>query len=336
MNFKLVQEAIKSGWETDVEDFDNIIFNKDFLEYITFERLDDDNLLEMFDEIENDDFISWLKQHKTKVEIVNLFDGCNDWEVTYKLVENERDVYECDVANMDKDLINAYFVQIGDHYDSDIKWKRIFKKYSLGIDKYIKKVIKDNSEYVLEDSDIKVFFDTHADTFTVDELKSHGLIMLFDDYPQTDVGILYSKTYDDKLLCFSRMMDSVDWDEDIVKLFVDNSYGIYAESIDDNMMAAQIRNDQVQHDIVDRKTNRISVKDARAYINNNDFVADIQVNSGHIRLEDMTFDHIQINSELQGDTSSRSLPWIQGRDFGDNSMSKDWFFETVNKYLKDK
>lgn len=341
MNFKIVQAAIKAGWETNENDFDSIRFDKDFLEYVSFERLDDDDILEIFDEIENDDFISWLKQHKTKVEIVNLFDGYNDWEVIYKMVENEREVYECDVAGMSTDLINAYLVQIGDHYDSDLKWKKIFEKYGLGIDAYIKKIIKDDSNYDLEDSDIKNFFNNNAATFTKKELSSNGMINLFNDYPQTSIGMLYLKTYDDKLLCFSQMMESVDWSEDIMKLYVDKTRGIYAEDIDNKLISAQIRREQKDYKSADKKTNRISADEAKAYIYDNEFVANIQVISGHIGLEDMTFDHIYINGELQGDRNSmrrseiadQRVPWIKDRDFGDNSMSKDWFYETVNKYL---
>jgi len=253
MNFKLVQEAIQRGWSTTETDFDNIIFDQDFLDWTSIESYDNDDILEVYEEVSKEEFIAWLKQHKSKAEIVNLFADYHDWEVTYKMVENERSIYESDISDMPNDLLDAYLCQIGDECDSDRKWKKVFEKYRLGIDDYIKKIIEYDMDYDLESSEIKEFFDKNSTSFTAQELQSPGMLKVFDEYPQTDVGMLYSKTYDDKLLCFESMMDSVDWDEDILKLYVDKSEGIYEDSLDDNMMSAQFRSSEKEYKQEDRQ-----------------------------------------------------------------------------------
>ena len=51
-----------------------------------------------------------------------------------------------------------------------------------------------------------------------------------------------------------------------------------------------------------------------------------------VELEECSFDSLSINGETIGEKfGDRS--WISGRSFGDNRLSRDFFFDNVDKYL---
>jgi len=343
MDFRIVQNAVQNGWETDEWNFDNIDF-KDIESYVVFDKLSNELILDIYENTYKSDFMEYIFNNKgrsddTKIWLLEILEG--DWEDLYKIIQEERNVYESTVDDMSQELCGKYLSLMEDnpHYDSDKKWKEYFTKCAMSINDYIYDAMKKDNLGSLTESDAKDFFDQQVSMLSMDILLSEGCRNFFDEYPETDMGMIYAKSYDEKINCFSEMLEANDYDEELIKFYVDHSYGIYEETIDDKMIMAGYRIAEKEYVKEDRRNNRISTDDAKQYIKENDFDVDIQVNSGNIGLEDMSFDHIYINGKLQGETSEMNhggnvKAWISGRDFGDNRMSKDWFLDTVNEYKK--
>ena len=341
MDFRIVQNAVQNGWSTEEYDFDNIKFGE-FQSYLKFEDLSDEMIYDISQHTYTSEFMEFIFDNKsnsddTRIWLLGVLDG--DWEDLYKIIQQERNVYESDVDNMSQELCKKYLslMENDPSYDSDKKWKEYFTKGAMSINDYIYDAMKKDNLGSLTESDAKDFFDQQVSMLSMDVLLSEGCRSFFDEYPETDMGMLYAKSYDEKINCFSEMLEANDYDEELIKFYVDHSYGIYEETIDDKMMMAGYRESEKEMVRDDRRNNRISTDDAKQYILDNSFSVEITVHDGSIGLEDMSFDYIYIDGKLQGDTSSMNhggnvKAWISGREFGDNRMSKSWFLDTVNEY----
>lgn len=302
-------------------------YTKDKLNEIKYTMSDwgyyDDKVFEYeLDAIKN---LSEFNLDEARKNAINFF---MDWE----LEENDNEEYK-----KDNKLVN-YFSNEMDNYPSAIQdeiIKEIEKQYS----KLFEKVLKSHvlSCYYEPDAHkiIRKYFNEiksldHLNTKQYTNLANSGKISKINYIPNfkeetTEMAIeLYNLTTKEELL---NILKDVYWDIDW-------------DDIDSESMKVEIRKDYIDTKKNDRINNRITAEAAKDYLNNNKFSKKISIYPGKIGMEDMTFDHILIDGEIQGDTFEINRQgctiiqaWINDRDFGDHLMTKDWFYETVDKYL---
>lgn len=331
MNFQLVQEAIKHGWSTNETDFDNIDTDYELVHAIVSGnmKLSDDDIAELIDTRDDDEkskLIHLLISENaiSKNDFVKMYiEHYGSVSEAYCLIEKEYSVYNSDLRKLSDEDRKIY----ADHVEDDDKNYDEFKK-AYDFTAFVKQKFADDKSIDHEDI---IEYAQDLGKLTLEEVMSGPFIDSLNNINADRSSSLYRGTYDTRVELVGDIFEHFNYDEDLVKKYFDHVYNIDEDTFDNNLHSAYIRKEMKEVAKVDRQTNRISISEAEEYIRDNKFSVKITVSSGHIGLEDMTFDTLYIDGERQGD-SFGSRSWISGRSFGDNSMSKDWFYEQVNAY----
>ncbi len=347
--FTLIKYALKHGWDTCEDDIDEVEIDTSMIRLIcsegysfkNYDSEDIDNFLDLISYNDIDDVLKFIIDDKKMDKHVLVgywseYRGGDEVRDLYKILENESMLYQPDIDLLSNDDINLYLTHLDDN-DDEFK-DMLLKAQSFMTYCFYK--FKENRE--IDDDDIKQFYNEGGledARFTLEVAISNGFTNSLNNYPETDNGMLYRKTYDDKLMIVGEIFDMFDYDEKVTSEYFEHQYGVYEESFDDQIEMAGHRQHMKEAEKDDRRNNRISYSDAQEYIKDNIFTVHISISEGGISMsgEDMRFDALYVNYKLIGETSEVNIgnnkkPWISGRDFGDHSLSKDFFFDNVNKY----
>lgn len=340
MNFQLIQKAIQNGWSTDADDFDDIevdaeLTNALALNGFKFSELDSEEVM---------DWISETKSSKKEGEVIRAlaesgsmakkdlikayaeYNGADTVSEIYCVLENEDRVWESDLRRLSKDDVDTYIEHMD---DSDPEYDTFLK--ASGMERYVIGKLSKGSR--VDGRDLIEFLEEHVWNIDIETAKSGAFIDSLNDI-DADRNSGFRTTYGNKLETVSAIFERFDYDRPLMELYFEKVWGVDEDDFDEKLLEAQVRKEARERKREERRTNRISVKEAREYLENNNFDVQISVGEGHIGLEDMTFDWLSIDGEIQGEKPHfRGGAWYPDRDFGDNSMPKDWFYEKVNKHL---
>lgn len=335
MNFQLLQTAIQNGWSTSETNIDDIKPDANMTKILVaagtnFDSFEDEELFDWFDEMGYEDDITrsiavLIESQITKDKMIKVISEYNGIEEAWYWIEGEKmSKINIEYSELDDNEIGMYlkYMTDSDEYYDTIQRQSDFEAF-------VKRRFEEDEP--LDHSDIIAYIQNYK--YDLDTAKSNPFIRSLNNINSEKNG-LYRDTHFLKHEMVESIFNEFNYDPDLVSLYFDRLHYIDEEDFDSNLLRSQIEKDVKETKRNERRNNRISYDEANDYIRNNKFDADIQVSKGYIGLEDMTFDALYINGEQQGGTFM-DRPWISGRDFGDNSMAKDWFFEKVNAYKVD-
>jgi len=329
---------------------DNSFSNSDWAEYFgsnMYDSNEDTNMLfsELYSHNNSLDYINEIKS-----EFVDWFDF--EVEDFKKEIDNIKQNIEDDnkveefIKGASEFFINYNYRNVGDDsysqetlFDISVSDTWYLEDYPKEIKNYCDNKwynLEDNLPLVLEKGQISYkvaqsYIEDLEDLEFLTEEQFTNLARSLDIYRSSSHPNYKIETISNGLLLYNKTSSSIK--RNIIE---DNISNFYLDSVNSLFLKCDIAQLKIEKDVNELKNNRISYDDAKCYIDNNEFTANISLVKGNISLENMSFDGLIIDGNIinESEISSDKEVWISDRNFGDNKMAKNWFYNTVNKYLK--
>lgn len=323
MKLNIIKNAIDNGFssEDDINEIEEsgiyIYCDTDFLL-----SLDDDDLWEIMYYCYDDEYHNVVRKlfEQEPERILKMFSDSQDSLVNVLYNLNEE---YWKISRIPSNLLKIVLDTLD---EDDNKYLEVLKGSFSSEKEYFDFILANKIKI---EEDVKELLDNHADLITKDIATSEYFVDLLDEYPETDNGLLYARTYDAKILALSNLLELLEYDTDVIDNMC-RTYGIYEDSFDEDLMNAQIKKHVKDTKTDDRQNNRISVNEINDYLKENN-IENVYVREGLIGPEDMSFDVLYIDGEEQGEIFNNRV-WYNDRDFGDKQMSRTFFFECLKNH----